>query len=88
MSTKDSKTEQPCTLHSVNGWHLLTYNVDIPLNRTLRKNKFGTPLIIVSGNNGFKPECIYQDKKGNKIVYIFDECTANLVNRYAVYACR
>ena len=20
MSTKDSKTEQPCTIHSVNGW--------------------------------------------------------------------
>jgi hypothetical protein len=87
MKKETVKTEQPCTLHSVNDWHILTYSIDIPLNRRSRKNKLGMPLDVVSGNNGFKPECIYQNDKGAKIVYVFEECTAKLVNRYAIYAC-
>jgi len=88
MITENSNTKQPCTIDSVSGWHLLTHNFDVPLNRIERKNKMGTPIKIVSGNNGFKPECIYQNDKGDKIVYVFVECTPNLVNRYAIYVCR
>ena len=88
MSDKTTKQEQPCTIDSVSGWHLLSYNMDIPLNRTLRKNKMGIPIKITNGNNGFNPECIYQNGNGDKIVYVFEECTFNLVSRFAVYACR
>jgi hypothetical protein len=88
MSTKVSQPEQPYTLHSVNGWHLIKWDVDVPLNRTLRRKRFGNRLKVVSGRNGFIPQCIYQNNKGDKIMYVFDNCTKNLVNEYAVFACR
>lgn len=74
-------------METIQNWKILAYDIHIPISKTMRKKRFGTPIKITIGNNGFIPNCIYQNNKGDKIVYVFEKCDFNsLINKYAIYS--
>ncbi len=75
-------------IDNIVGWHPVHYNLEVPLGLHRMNGRFGEPIAVTSNLNGFKPDCIYENSEGIKIVYSFIECTWNLISIYAIYHLR
>lgn len=85
----DKTSESGLDLHVVNGWRLIHYCLQLPLDNTEREKRFGKPIDSSAHRNCFKHQCIYKHiKTGKKIFYAYNHYSKEPKRQYDIYACR